>query len=170
MHSDGHTFFLLSSLGGRCYWHLVGRSWGCCSTSYSSQDSPPRKGFQPQTSAAEVKKPTLLECSRADTQSSPSSALSPTWLPGHHACHVSSSLPALSSCHLCGPASIPQLLNTGVCQARSLDFILPPSLSQVYTLKYLHPYPDPSPEFKSWSGPPPPTPLNSRFTDVNRFP
>ena len=63
----------------------------------------------------------------------------------------------LSFCHLCGPTSVPQLLNTGVCQAQSLDFILPPSLTPVHTLKYLHPYPYPSPEFKSWSRPPAPT-------------
>lgn len=149
--------FLLSPLAGRSYWHLVGRSWGVLKTSCSSQDSPPTKGFHPQTAAAEVEKRTLLESDPCagpdDTQSSPSSALSPTWLPGHHACHVSSGLPDLSSCHLCGPASTPQLLNIGVCQPRSLDFILPPSLTPVYTLKYLHPYPDPSLEFKYWSGP-----------------
>lgn len=70
------------------------------------------------------------------------------------------------------PASIPQLLNTGAC-ARLSPWISssPPSLSPVYTFEISAPLlTDPSPEFKSWSGPPPPTPLNSRFTDVNRFP
>ena len=36
---------------GQCYWHLVGGSQGCCSTSYGAQDDPHRRTIQLKVSA-----------------------------------------------------------------------------------------------------------------------
>lgn len=45
---------------GLCYWYLVCKGQGCCSTSYNAQDTPPptKKNFPTQNvNSAEVEKP-----------------------------------------------------------------------------------------------------------------
>ena len=44
------TFFVVPWWGvaGGWYWHLLGRSQGCCSISYSAQDSPTTKNYLAQ--------------------------------------------------------------------------------------------------------------------------
>lgn len=164
------TFVFIGTTGREVPLASSGEKLGGSPNILQLRGQPPDRGFPaPNSSSWGCKTRPAGGCWPRWHAGAPSPALSPTWLPGHHACHVPSGLAGLSCSHLCGPASTTPLLNGGVCQARSLDFILPPSLTLVYTLKYLHPYPDPSLEFKSWSGPPLP-PLISRFTDVNRFP
>lgn len=46
---------------GRCYWHLVGRDQGCCSTPYSARDSPhlTKNEVAPNVTSAMVRTPVL---------------------------------------------------------------------------------------------------------------
>lgn len=52
----------LSQLGAGCQWHWVGTSQGCCSTSYSAQNSPPppadsKELWAQNVNSAKVEKP-----------------------------------------------------------------------------------------------------------------
>ena len=46
--------------GRRCYWHLVGRSQGCCSISHNTRDGPTAEyGVAPGARGVRVEKPAL---------------------------------------------------------------------------------------------------------------
>ena len=51
-----------SQLWGGCYWHVVGRGRGCCSTRYQAPCSSHKSSLAPNVNRAKVEKPCLKPC------------------------------------------------------------------------------------------------------------